>query len=92
MPDGSWKTVPAPDQRTELIQRHHSQTGHWGIRRTHYMAALQIWWTHLRGDVEVVLATCIQCSRIKASFSASPAQLQPLAIEGLFYHWSVDLF
>ena len=91
MPDKAWKTVPPLPQRTELILRHHRQTGHWGIRRTHYMLALQYWWYNMRGDVVAVLATCIECSRIKASFSASPPQLQPLAIEGLFYRWSVDL-
>ena len=91
MPDKTWKTVLPPEQRTELILRHHRQTGRWGIRLTHYMLALQNWRANMRGDVETVLANCIECSRIKASFSASPAQLQPLAIEGRFYRWSVDL-
>jgi transposase InsO family protein len=55
------------------------------------MLALQHWWTNMRGDVGAVLATCVECSRIKASFSSGPSELQPLAIEGLFYRWSVDL-
>jgi transposase InsO family protein len=91
MRDQTWKTIPPPDQRTKLILRHHRQTGHWGVRRTHYMTSLQYWWNNMRADIEKVLDTCEECSRIKASFSAAPAELQPLAIEGLFYRWSVDL-
>jgi hypothetical protein len=55
------------------------------------MLALQHWWTNMRGNLAAVLATCVECSRIKASFSSGPAPLQPLAIEGLFYRRSMDL-
>jgi transposase InsO family protein len=91
MSDGVWRVVPAPHQRTELILHCHRSTGHWGIRRTHYMVGLQHWWSNMKEDVQRVLQTCVECSRIKASFSAKAPQLQPLAIEGLFYRWSVDL-
>jgi transposase InsO family protein len=91
MADGTWKTVPAPHQRTATIMQCHTNTGHWGAKRTHHMVGLQFWWSNMKEDVATVLRTCVECSRIKASFSSPPAQLQPLTIEGLFYRWSVDL-
>ena len=91
MPDSSWRTVPSPQQRTEVIMTCHISTGHWGIRRTYHMVGLQYWWSNMRQDVQTVLRTCTACSRIKASFSTKPAQLHSLEIQGLFARWSVDL-
>jgi Integrase zinc binding domain/Integrase core domain/PHD-finger/C-5 cytosine-specific DNA methylase len=91
LPDNVWKVVPSPSQRTAIIMQAHRSTGHWGIQRTIYMVSLQHWWSNMREDVHRVLQACEECSRIKASFSAKPAELQPLEIQGLFARWSVDL-
>ena len=42
--------------------------------------------------VETVLTHCAACDRIKAAFKGPTPVLNPLAIEGLFYRWGVDLF
>jgi hypothetical protein len=73
MPDGVWRTVPSPQQRTAIILQCHRSTGHWGVRRTYYMVSLQHWWYNMADDVKRVLQTCVECSRIKASFSANAA-------------------
>ena len=89
--NGSWKLVPPPNLRTDIILQCHRSTGHWGIRRTHYMVGLQYWWYDMWTDIQRVLRTCEECSRVKASFSSPPPTLQPLEITGLFARWSVDL-
>ena len=91
LPDNTWRVVPSPQQRTEVIMTCHRSTGHWGIRRTYNMVGLQYWWSNMRADVQTVLQMCIECSRARATFNAKPAELQPLEIQGLFARWSVDL-
>lgn len=92
MPDGSVKRVPPPQERLDLIISFHDRCGHWGVRRTAALVQEQFWWHGLQADVASVVASCKECSRVKATFGlAKPAELQPLPICGLFYRWGVDL-
>jgi site-specific DNA-cytosine methylase len=91
MPDGSTKLVPQPEARSGIIQRIHQQTGHYGARRTSHMVAASHWWRTLRADVQEEVRRCSLCDRVKAGFNSLQPQLQPLAIEPMFYRWGYDL-
>ncbi len=40
---------------------------------------------------KVVVDVCEVCDRVQASFNTQLPDRQPLSIEGLFYHWGMDL-
>jgi hypothetical protein len=42
-------------------------------------------------QVREVIGRCEECDRVQTFFSHKQATLQPLPIQGLFYHWSCDL-
>eukprot|EP00775_Hariotina_reticulata_P000616 gene616-biopygen1270 len=91
MPDGTEKAVPPPASRQQLIQQQHEKCGHYGARRTAAMLLTKYWWYGLLADVSTLVRHCEQCSRIQASFTAKPEQLQSIPISGLGYRWHVDL-
>jgi hypothetical protein len=41
-------------------------------------------------QVQALVARCVVCDRVQASFNAPMPQLQPLPIMGLGYKWSLD--
>jgi hypothetical protein len=41
-------------------------------------------------QVQALVARCVVCNRVRASFNAPMPQLQPLPIMGLGYRWSLD--
>jgi hypothetical protein len=41
-------------------------------------------------QVQALVARCMVCNRVRASFNAPMPQLQPLPIMGLGYRWSLD--
>lgn len=86
------KLVPAPAARSSIIQELHETCGHFGRKRTLHLLMLSHWWSGMLSDVASVLQSCTACDQVKASFNATPPQLQPLEIAGLFYRWGVDLF
>ena len=91
MADRSWKTVPPPQQRVALVEEAHRRTGHFGQKRTLHILAHSFWWFGMGVMVKQVVRDCEVCGKIRATFGSSPAELQPLPIEGLLYRWSVDL-
>eukprot|EP00775_Hariotina_reticulata_P015074 gene15074-biopygen1059 len=91
MPDGTEKAVPPPASRQQLIQQQHEKCGHYGARRTAAMLLTKYWWYGLLADVSTLVRHYEQCSRIQASFTAKPEQLQSIPISGLGYRWHVDL-
>eukprot|EP00882_Tetradesmus_deserticola_P002735 GHRQ01002908.1.p1 GENE.GHRQ01002908.1~~GHRQ01002908.1.p1 ORF type:complete len:1949 (-),score=411.99 GHRQ01002908.1:1876-7140(-) len=91
MPDNSTRVVPPPSERFPLIKKCHDQTGHFGIRRTTALLLHTWWWHGIQADAASVVSACKECSRVRATFNAKPAELQPLPIKGLMYRWGVDL-
>jgi site-specific DNA-cytosine methylase len=91
MGDGSTRLVPPPAQRADLIREMHDTSGHFGERRTVNLLMRTYWWHGMYKDVSAVVRSCAVCDRVRASFNATPMELSPLPIEGLFYRWGVDL-
>ncbi len=83
--------VPPPHERLGLIQKVHSELGHFGIKCIYSLLVLHY---HSRGmyvQVRDIIAMCEQCDRVRTSFSSRQLMLSPLLIRGMFYHWSCDL-
>jgi hypothetical protein len=90
MPDGAEKIVPTPEQRARLISEQHELCGHYGVRRTAAMLLTKYWWYGLLADVAHVVGRCEHCSRVHASFTAKPEQLQSIPISSMGFRWHVD--
>jgi len=91
MPDKTTREVPRIDAREQLTRDMHIQAGHWGKHRTECLLATDYWWKDMRTSVCDVVGRCAVCDRVRVSFNARSVELCPLAIEGLFYRWGVDL-
>jgi len=91
MGDGTTRVVPRPENRTAVVVQTHEQAGHFGQRRTRHLVGLSFWWVGMRNTVQEVVRACQSCDRVKAAFKQPSLVLHPLAIEGLFYRWGVDL-
>jgi hypothetical protein len=84
-PDGTKKVVPAPEERMKLIKHAHEDLGHFGMRRTYSLLQIHYWWQGMQQQVQAMVARCMVCDRVRASFNAPMPQLQPLPIMGLGY-------
>lgn len=91
MADGSTRVVPKPEEREELIQAAHTQTGHFGVQRTAALLSHSYWWRSMFTDVKAVVSRCSLCDRARSSFSAVQRELRPLPIIGIMYRWGCDL-
>ncbi len=83
--------VPPPHERHGLIQKVHSELGHFGVKRTYSLLAPHYHWRGMYAQVRDVIARCEQCDRMRTSFSSRQLTLSPLPIQGMFYRWSCDL-
>jgi len=83
--------VPPPHERPGLIQKVHSELGHFGIKRTYSLFAPHYHWKGMYAQVQDIIARCEQCDRVRTSFSSRQLTLFPLPIQGMFYRWSCDL-
>jgi hypothetical protein len=83
--------VPPPHERPGLIQKVHSELGHFGIKRTYSLFAPHYHWRGMYDQVRDVIARCEQYDRVRTSFSSRQFTFSPLPIQGMFYHWSCDL-
>eukprot|EP00245_Coleochaete_scutata_P000411 TRINITY_DN1051_c1_g1_i1.p1 TRINITY_DN1051_c1_g1~~TRINITY_DN1051_c1_g1_i1.p1 ORF type:complete len:1227 (+),score=252.29 TRINITY_DN1051_c1_g1_i1:430-3681(+) len=88
--DGRVLIVPRPETRPGLMRRAHEELGHFGVRRTHSLLQTQYWWRGMQQQVQELIARCVVCDRVRASFNSPSPQLQPLPIMGLGYRWSLD--
>ena len=91
MADGSTRQVPEPAGRLELVRRMHTETGHFGEKRTLSLLGNSHWWRGMLADVRHVVQQCKACDLARSNFNAALPSLQPLPVMGLFYRWSVDL-
>ncbi len=89
--DGTYRKVPPPGEREELIRATHEQCGHFGRRRTCHLLSTSFWWKGMTADVAECVRNCAACDRVKATFNVRHAHLHPLPIQGLMYRWGVDL-
>jgi len=83
--------VPPPHERPGLIQKVHSELGHFGVKRTYSLLALHYHWRGMYAQVRDIIARCEQCDRVRTYFSFRQFMLSPLFIQGMFYRWSCDL-
>lgn len=91
LPDGNRREVPQPHAREQLVLDTHCNTGHFGERRTLSLLKAAYWWSGMGEDTARLVGQCELCDRVRASFNSPTAQLHPLAIQGLFYRWGMDL-
>jgi hypothetical protein len=90
LPQGD-RVVPPPHEWPRLIQKVHSELGHFGIKHTYSFFTPHY---HCRGmyvQVRDIIARCEQCDRVRIPFSSQQLMFFPLPIWGMFYHWSCDL-
>ena len=91
LPDGTHRVVPPPAVRAQLIHQQHELCGHFGVRRTAALVLTKYWWYGLLADTAKVVSRCEHCSRVHASFTAKPEQLQSIPISSMGFRWHVDL-
>ncbi len=83
--------VPPPHEQPSLIQKVHSELGHFGIKCIYSLLAPHYHWRGMYAQVRDIIARCEQCDKMRTSFSSQQFTLSPLLIQGMFYHWSCDL-
>ncbi len=83
--------VPPPHERPGLIQKVHSELGHFGVKRIYSLLAPHYHWRGMYAQVQDIIARCEQCDRVRTSFSSRKLTLSPLLIQGMFYRYSCDL-
>jgi hypothetical protein len=90
LPQGD-KMVPPPHERPGLIQKVHSELGHFGVKRTYSLLAPHYHWRGVYAQVRDIIARCEQCDRMRIFFSFRQLTLSPFPIQSMFYRWSCDL-
>jgi hypothetical protein len=89
-PDGTKKVVPTLEERVKLIKHAQEDLRHFGVRRTYSLLQIHYWWRGMQQQVQALVARCVVCDRVRASFNAPMPYLQPLPIMGLGCRWSLD--
>ncbi len=79
LPQGD-RVVPPPHERPSLIQKVHSELGHFGVKCTYSLLALHYHWKGMYAQVWDVIARCEQCDRVRTFFSSRQLMLSPLTI------------
>ena len=82
--------VPPPEERVDIIKRVHHKIGHLGRDRTYHMVSRYYWWPGMHAQVAAVLKQCLQCDRVRSTFSVKHDRLKPMPIFGMFYRFSID--
>ncbi len=83
--------VPPPHEQPGLIQKVHSELGHFAVKHTYSLLVPHYHWSGMYAQVQDIIARCEQCDRVRTSFSSRQLTLSPLPIQGMFYRWSCDL-
>jgi transposase InsO family protein len=88
----TFRTVPPPAQRDELILKIHTELGHIGEKRCIAAMSATYWWYGMTLDIKRVLAGCKECQRVKASGPPAQRDMQTTSPEefGLFHRWGLD--
>jgi hypothetical protein len=64
LPQGD-KVVPPPHERPSLIQKVHSELGHFGVKHTYSLLSPHYHWRGMYVQVWDVIAKCEQCNRVR---------------------------
>ncbi len=72
--------VPPPHEWHGLIQKVHSELGHFGIKRTYSLLVPHYHLRNMYAQVQDIIARCEQCDRVTTSFSSRQLTLFPLPI------------
>jgi hypothetical protein len=83
--------VPPPHEWFGLIQKVHSELGHFEVKRIYSLFTFYYHWRGMYVQAQNIIARCEQCDRVKTSFSFRQLTFSPLPIQSMFYHWSCDL-
>ena len=87
----SYRIVPEPKDREELILTMHRELGHVGEKRTIAAMAQAYWWYGMTLDCRRLVSTCTLCDRVQASAPAEQQEMQTSPHDyGLFYRWGLD--
>ncbi|CAM6086499.1 unnamed protein product [Calypogeia fissa] len=68
--DGRVRVIPHPSQQTRIVLHAHEELGHYGVKRTYSLLQGQYWWRGMHTDVQQLVARCMVCDRVRASFNA----------------------
>ncbi len=74
------KWCPPPHEQPGLIQKVHSELGHFGVKHTYSLFAPHYYWRSMYAQVQNIIATCEQCDRMRTSFSFRQLMLSPFPI------------
>ncbi len=69
LPQGD-RVVPPPHEQHGLIQKIHSELGHFGVKRTYSLLVLHYHWRGMYAQVRDVIARCEQCDKVRTFFSS----------------------
>jgi transposase InsO family protein len=88
----TFRTVPPPTQRDELILKIHTELGHIGEKRCIAAMSATYWCYGMTLDIKMVLAGCKECRRVKASRPHVQRDMHATSPEefGLFHRWGLD--
>ena len=88
----TYRQVPAPNARDQLVYDMHLSIGHLGEKRTIAAMATLYWWYGMGLDVRRVLSGCKLCARVRASggHAVRDMQTEPASEYGLFHRWGLD--
>lgn len=64
----SWKLIPAPECRQEIIEKTHENLLHVGFDKTLHEIKLRYFWPSMASQVRKFLQSCGTCKEIKAPF------------------------
>ena len=89
--NGTTRTVPRLEARTEALQKVHAASGHSGMTRTESLARRTYWWPTIGADCRQTVRNCDVCDRVHASRGGTQKpHLRPTPIRGMGYKWGVD--
>jgi hypothetical protein len=86
------KIVPEPHLQANLIRATHSDTGHFGIKKSYSLLEPVYTWAGMYEQVRFEVRACAACDHVKASVEVRDTVLKPLPTMGLFFRWGVDLW
>jgi hypothetical protein len=88
----TYRMVPRPNDRDQLVLDNHVELGHLGEKRTIAALAYTYWWYGMTVDVKRVLSGCKLCKRVLASggHQQRDMQTEPTCEYGLFHRWGMD--
>jgi hypothetical protein len=87
----SYRVVPPPQDRDQLIRVTHKNLGHVGEKRTIAAMATEYWWHGMTVDIRRVLSGCKTCKMVGESPPAATQEMQTTPHDyGLFYRWGLD--